>query len=68
MEFIFSSILFIHILLICKIRNSTIPNRKLKSSSMELASDKYGINSSLRHLIAIIDLVFLLAEKAQNNQ
>lgn len=35
---------------------------------MELASDKYGMNGSPRHLIAIIDLVFLLAAKDQNNQ
>jgi hypothetical protein len=49
-------------------RVNIIPNSKLKSSSMELASNKYGVNGSPRHLIAIIDLVFLLAEEAQNNQ
>lgn len=35
---------------------------------MELASDKHGMNDSPRRLIAIVDLVFLLAEEAQNNQ
>ena len=42
-------------------------NRNLKASAVELASDKYGMNSCPKHLIAIIDLVFLLAEEAQNN-
>lgn len=35
---------------------------------MEPASDKYEMNGPLRHLIAVRDLVFLLARAAQNNQ
>lgn len=45
-----------------------IINKKLRFSSVELASDKYEMNDSPRHLIAVIDLVFLQAKEAQNNQ